>query len=39
MFDEIAELPETFYLAYPKAKAEIPEVQSLRQWVLDNFQE
>lgn len=39
MFDAIAELPETFYLAYPKAKAEIPEVQSLRRWVLDTFQE
>ena len=39
MFDEVVELPETFYLAYPKAKAEVAEVKSLRKWVLETFQE
>lgn len=39
MFDEVVELPETFYLAFPKAKAEVAEVKSLRKWVLETFQE
>jgi LysR family glycine cleavage system transcriptional activator len=37
MFEEVADMPETYYLAYPKAKAEMPEVQALRRWVLDTF--
>lgn len=39
MYDEVADMPETYYLAYPKTKAETPEVQALRRWVLDSFQE
>ena len=37
MFDAAADMPETYYLAYPQAKAKIPEVQALRTWVLDAF--
>jgi hypothetical protein len=39
MFEEIADMPEDYYLAYPSAKAELPEVQALRAWVLDIFRE
>ena len=39
MFEQIADMPETYYLAYPQAKSELPEVKALRQWVLDTFQE
>lgn len=37
MFDAVADMPETYYLAYPHAKAKVPEVQALRTWVLEAF--
>ncbi len=39
MFDDVADMPETYYLAYPAAKAETVEVQALRSWVLEAFDE
>jgi LysR family glycine cleavage system transcriptional activator len=39
MYDRAADMPETYYLAYPHAKAEMPEVQALRDWVRETFQE
>ncbi len=39
MFEQIADMPETYYLVYPLAKAELPEVKALREWVLETFQE
>ncbi|MEM6775223.1 MAG: LysR substrate-binding domain-containing protein [Pseudomonadota bacterium] len=39
MFEETADMAESYYLAYPAAKAEVPEVQALRRWVLETFQE
>ena len=39
MFEEIADMPEDYYLAYPSTKAELPEVQAFRAWVLEIFRE
>jgi LysR family glycine cleavage system transcriptional activator len=39
MYDAAADMPETYYLAYPRDKANAPEVQALREWVRETFQE
>ncbi len=37
MYDDTAEMPETYYLAYPREKADLPEVRALRDWVRETF--
>jgi DNA-binding transcriptional LysR family regulator len=39
MFEATVDMPETYYLAYPRAKAKSAAVQALRSWVLQEFQE
>jgi LysR family glycine cleavage system transcriptional activator len=39
LFDDIVTMPEAFYLVYPNSGTRSTEVQALRQWVLDTFQE
>ena len=39
LFDEVVTMPEAFYLAYPGGDGRSAEVQALRAWVLDTFQE
>jgi LysR family glycine cleavage system transcriptional activator len=39
MYDAAADMPETYYLACPPAKADLPEVRALRDWVRETFQE
>jgi LysR family glycine cleavage system transcriptional activator len=39
LFDDVVTMPEAFYLVYPASSARSAEVQALRQWVLDTFQE
>jgi LysR family glycine cleavage system transcriptional activator len=38
MYDAVVDMPETYYLAWPPAKADLPEVQALRDWVRETFQ-
>jgi LysR family glycine cleavage system transcriptional activator len=39
LFDDVVTMPEAFYLVHPPSSARSAEVQALRQWVLDTFQE
>lgn len=39
MYEDVADMPETYYLAYPPEKANLPEVQALREWVRETFRE
>lgn len=39
MYEQTADMPEAYYFVYPETKAELPEVQALRGWVLKTFQE
>lgn len=39
MYDATADMPETYYLVYPHEKADTPQVQALRAWVRETFQE
>ncbi|MEE4276881.1 MAG: LysR substrate-binding domain-containing protein [Halieaceae bacterium] len=39
MYEETADMPETYYFVYPETKALLPEVQALRAWVVKTFQE